>query len=312
MTDMKINFVQNAGANCNINKSAPQKHYCQIHSNICDSVSFGANNIKGELSPLEQHGVSVAKKLMKMQRSGDLNRENISKYLNSISPVPVYVDHISNLPPQIRANMPNAVAHMVPGYNFQNVELAMANIYLKDAGNAKEAGDLIANTAHEFTHVLQRHADKGYYGIKQYTRDSAEITSLARASQQMYNSLINTCARILMYDDEFQAKLRKGRIPDSTEIEKCLMKNGRKDTFAQSVEHTVKELSKRGALPPVKMDVDTIIKIAKGWIAKEAQNETEAYNVTLSALRQWGKYEPDVLLNRSVTRSINQIIANLF
>ena len=114
MTDMKINLVQNAGANCNINKSAPQKHYCQIHPNICDSVSFGANNIKGELSPLEQHGVSVAKKLMKMQRSGDLNRENISKYLNSISPVPVYVDHIYNLPPQLRANMPNEVPKMFP------------------------------------------------------------------------------------------------------------------------------------------------------------------------------------------------------
>lgn len=305
---MKINPIQNYSVS-----QTPNAKVNTFISNYkaTDSITFGANNIKQELSPLEEHGLGVAKKLMKMQRSSSLTRKNISQYLNSVSPVPINVEHVSQMPEQIRANIPKVAAHMVPLYN-NNIELMGANIYIKDATTSKEAGDLIANTAHEFTHVLQRQADNTYYGIKSHTKDVEQITGLARLSQALYNAAMQEFFGILRFDDEFQAKLRNGIIPNTKEIDKYLSKNGRKQYVADYISKQAESVTQHEKRLSKNLQTDEIVKIVKNWIAKESSNEVEAYNVTIAALKQWGKYDIDTLLQRSVTRSVNEIISKLF
>lgn len=310
---MKINPVQSFVISQNSFQTRTSKN--AINNSTKDTVTFGAKNVRPELSPLEQHGVGVAKKLMKMQRSNSLTRENISQYLNSISPVPIKVEYVSNIPARIKANIPNVAAHMVPLYD-NNLELAAANIYIKDATTSKEAGDLIANTAHEFTHVLQRQVDKSYYGMKAYTNDVGQITSLARLSQSLYNGITKTFLDTLRYDNNFQSQIKKGLIPDTKEIDKYIANKGAQHSISECIDSTVKEVIKSSKELGENIDkglkTEDVIKMVKNWITKEAKNEAEAYNVTISALKQWGKYDIDTMLQRSVMRSINEIISKLF
>ena len=90
---MKINPIQNYSVS-----QTPNAKVNTFISNYkaTDSITFGANNIKQELSPLEEHGLGVAKKLMKMQRSSSLTRKNISQYLTNHQNHLIFQDYLLN------------------------------------------------------------------------------------------------------------------------------------------------------------------------------------------------------------------------
>ena len=252
---------------------------------------------------------------MRLQRSNDLNNENISIYLNKISPVPINVMPISELPVQSRIGF-DISAHMLPAYGADNLELAYANIYLKDAKNAKEAGDLIANTAHEFAHVLQRHGDKTYYGIKNYTNNPEEIATIAQQGQYLYNDLNLQFFNAFKENKEFFKKIRDNNIPTTKEIEKYFQDSNMTKDAQKIADLYIKMFNDSPAAKYLSIKEnygkECAGKLIKNWIKKEAQNEAEAYKVSIKTLEQWGKFDFSKFADRNIMHSINKAISELF
>lgn len=306
---MKINLIQN---NYRIFNNTPQiRRNTQIKP---DCVSFGSKEVEN-LTPIQQTAINTGKQLMRLQRSNDLNNENISVYLNKISPVPINVMPISELPVQSRIGF-DISAHMLPAYGADNLELAYANIYLKDAKNAKEAGDLIANTAHEFAHVLQRHGDKTYYGIKNYTNNPEEIATIAQQGQYLYNDLNLQFFNAFKENKEFFKKIRDNNIPTTKEIEKCFQNSNMTKDAQKIADLYIKMFNDSPAAKYLSIKEnygkECVGKLIKNWIKKEAQNEAEAYKVSIKTLEQWGKFDFSKFADRNIMHSINKAISELF
>lgn len=308
---MKINLIQNNYNYCTFNNTTQIRHNTQIKP---DYVSFGSTEVEN-LTPIQQTAMNAGRQLMRLQRSNDLNNQNISVYLNSISPVPINVMPISELPVQGVRGF-NVSAHMLPAYGADNLELAYANIYLKDAKNAKEAGDLIANTAHEFAHVLQRHGDKTYYGIKNYTNNPEEIATIAQQSQYLYNDLCLQFSNAFKENKEFFNKLRDNKVPTTKEIEEYfkdsnMIKDTKKIADSYIKMFTVSPTARRMSINE-NYGKECVGKLIKNWIIKEAQNEAEAYRVSVETLKQWGKFDFSKFADRNIMHSINKVISELF
>lgn len=273
-----------------------------------------ANNIKpafsahsaqnNNISDNMQKGLSIAKKMMKLARIDSLSLSNIHIVLNSSSPVPVLVQPIKNLPEMIKQNMSGKIlAHMMPKYNY-DFQLAEANIFLsEDTSTAKSKGELIANTAHEYTHILQRNNDKNYYGLLEYTKNMNEVTTIARTSQIiMQNTLREGGTQI--YSSPMQAdKVVNARLQNKYSVKD----NIKKTSINELIESASSMLSQQ-----FRKDKDDMKRAIKGWIKQETANEVEAYNVTLKALDDWGKYDAQqkgkIMLNRDLHQYIHDIL----
>ena len=258
------------------------------------------NNISDNM----KKGLSVAKKMMKLARIDSLSLPSIHIALNSSSPIPVYVQPIKNLPEMIKQNMSGKIlAHMMPKYNY-DFQLAEADIFLsEDTSTAKSKGELIANTAHEYTHILQRNNDNNYYGLLEYTKNPNEVTTIARTSQMiMQNALREGGTQI--YSSPMQAaKVVNARLQNKYSVKD----NIKKTSINELIESASSMLSQQ-----LRKDKDDMKKAIKGWIKQETANEVEAYNVTLKALDDWGKYDAEqkgkIMLNRDLHQYIHDIL----
>ena len=311
---MKILSNYNKTNLLNSNNNKPV--ICHFVNNAkTDSVNFGKKPpVELVLSPIEEAGLKVAKNLMKLQRNNSLNLQTITRTLNEFSPVPVIVKPLSELPAQIQSMSPDKIgAHMLPLYS-PNMDLIETEVYLGNATNAKEAGKLISDTAHEFAHILQRHGDKSYFGIRQYTEDINEVTTLIRISQTIYNQLISNCNNALINSEKFQRAVKSMKTSSPEVIARYL----EQQNVSKSLSETVDSISDFIMLMPQvdilkrnnNLDTKTIKKIIVKSIIKQAQMEEEAYNTTLASLRKWGKVDERNLLDKQIIRDINHIIAN--
>ncbi len=299
-------------SNYNICKTNPYRRIDELKT---DSVSFRGNSpVENSLSPIEETSLKLAKKLMKLERSDSLNTFAISQVLNEFSPVPITIKPLSEIPSQIQAmSVAKIGAHMLPFYT-PDLKLNNVEIYLGNAKNAKEAGKLISDTAHEFTHVLQRQADKSYFGIREYTDEIDEITTLVRISQTIYNELIKKCSNAIITNAAFQraAKTMTSFSPEF--IAKYLEQQNvlrNLNAVTDSMSELILSSPQMSTLREnSKLDTKTIKEVIRKAVVKQAQMEEEAYNTTVAVLKKWGKVDEQNLINKQISRDINHLIAN--
>ncbi len=191
----------------------------------CDTVSFSAkktNSVKNSISfdtQLEKssnvkQAVAAGKKLI---CCGDTSLNGIQSIYNINSPVPISVSDIKDSYIRLPEN---AVAHMLPYYNPEDLTLIYASIYLNP--NEKDTNTLIADSAHEYTHVLQRANDKDYYGYKELFNGSVDNTiTAARFSQSIMGNITREYTNKILSDPRMQKARRNGKINFTTpEIQK--------------------------------------------------------------------------------------------
>ncbi len=281
-----------------------------------DTVSFSGKINPSKFSANEQAALSIASKLIQLKKADKLNKAEISQVLNMVSPVPISVHDLSEIPPQIARNIaPTTVAHMLPGFNPQDLSLAQAFIYLKDAKTSTDAGNIIANAAHEFTHVLQYNGDKSYYGIKNYTNNPESLTTIARSGQAIYQAIFNATLKALYQNAEFNRRI-KGRPEFSiNDIERYMDKQGvlkNMDTDFKNLCAIALRVESGAILKQDKaLDNVDIVKIIKNWVKQYCEMEKEAYNVTIEVLKRYGKFNPEVLTDRSIARGLHSAIARV-
>ncbi|MBQ9246675.1 hypothetical protein IJ182_10460 [bacterium] len=267
-------------------------------------VSFSSKkrpiNNNSELSESSKQGLNVAKKMIKLARVDSLTLDNVQQIINEQAPVPVKVDSINNLPSIVSQRIYSKVlAHMLPGYNY-NFQLAQANIYISDnAKTAKEQGELIANTAHEFTHILQRNNDKNYFGILNYTRNPQEVTQIARTSQTVMQKALGECSSQLFGDSKKTQKIIYDRLSGKYNTKD----NIKRTSLNEMIDNASLVLSQQ-----LRKDKNDMKQAITGFIKQETQNEIEAYDVTIKTLDDWGKYTPEykgkMLLSQDIHRYI--------
>ena len=161
-----------------------------------DTVSFsGKKNEPSHLSPTAEKALSVQSKLHKLYRTNRLSTETIEEVLNKQSPVPVEVIDIKNLP-DVFTNAKNCQAYMQPIYG-QDLKLKSAKIFINPYFKDKRtASGIIADTVHEFTHVLQRERDNDYVGLAKFTGNLEEARFLnfiaSNTMRDMEKTIFNT------------------------------------------------------------------------------------------------------------------------
>ena len=273
-----------------------------------DTVSFSGKkvNIENETQNV-QDGYKIAKKLMKLQRSNQLNYENIEATLQASAPIPIEIKNISEFPQQLTTVSP-FVAQMLPFYDEKTLQVVNADIYIKTCQNAKEAGDLIANTAHEYTHMLQRVQNKDYYGIANKTKDKNEIINIGRLSQQIYKGYENSIIRRLGENPSFVKQIR-GKGFSEKEIEKLLENVPTLNEYCDNFIENNMAKTQEGSyiIRNSKLEKEEIVSLIKNWIKTETGYEKEAYDVTLKSLEAWGKYDTVTKNSREVMRHLNSI-----
>ncbi len=278
--------------------------YNKLVNNTEPAFSAHSEKKTDNISDNMKKGLTVAKKLMKHARTDYLTLPSIHLALNASPLVPIFVRPVKDLPGMINQNMSGKIlAHMLPKYNY-NFQLAEAEIYLpENVSTAKEKGELIANTAHEYTHVLQRSNDKSYYGILDYTKEPREVIAIARTAQSiMQNTLRNYGSQI------FGSPIQNSKVINARLQNKYNVKDNLKPTIVDGlIDSASKVLSQQ-----MRKDKNDIKKAITGWIKQESANEVEAYNVTLKAFDEWGKYDAEqkgkILINRDLHQYINEIL----
>lgn len=294
------------------NNASYHKNYTPLQ----DTVSFSGKINPANLSQNEQKGLTVTKQLIALQKEGKLNLVEISQVFNSSSPVPIGVHSLYQMPPQISKQLPpTVIAHMLPGYRPSDLTLARADIYLREARNASLAGDVIANASHEFVHVLQRHADTSYYGIKNYTDDVQSLTTVSRTAQSIYQRLIIQGEKALGQNAEFNRRLKARPEFSIADISRYLEKQGVfkniDSDFAQMSQDALQGALGYVLLQDPKLRSANMPELLKKWVKQHCDMEVEAYNVTINALKRYGKVNPDILTARSVTRAIHGALSKI-
>ena len=266
-----------------------------------DNVSFSGKKNVQEQPEHVQKSISLGKKIIKFARVNQLSYPTLEKILNENSPVPIHVDDIKN-DTHLAAFSGKPVAHMLPLYNY-DFKLTAANIYLGTIPQtSKEETDFIANVAHEYSHVLQRAADEDYYGITKYAKKPEEITAIARASQSILNELTQMCQQKLFTCEKDVKNTINSILTNRFDINKSLNGLDFDELITDAAFILYLQLHK---------DPNDMKNAIKDWIAKEAQNEKEAYTVTLSVLES-SKHDPIIkakrILNKELYSYINEAV----
>lgn len=295
ISPINFNFVQKA-------QKSPIRY---AYNNLkCDSVSFSGKKKpqNEELSKNALEGISLGKKVLKYSRNQDFSFDNISDMVNTISPVEVRIDDMRNCPAG-RMNAYGAIiAHMFPLYNY-DFKLDSANIYLGLLpSTSKERADFAANLAHEYTHVLQRAQDNEYYGILKYTKDIQEVPYIARAAQGAMSEILNYCKSCL-----FTTQTQADKAVRATMEGRYSVKDQKIDetVFDEIISKAAKKVSQN-----LNKDYFDMKNAIKGWIKKEAQNEVEAYSVTIGVLDS-AKSDPITRAKRLLNKEIHELLADM-
>lgn len=291
----------------------------QNHINIqskTDTVSFCGNHKGNKTNPkltdaqLRNHttvrnGINLGKKLI---LDSDTSLNGIEKIMTRYSPIPVFVEDINN--DAIRASLPaNTLAHMLPGYK-NDLTLGQAIIYMNPSiKDEKERSTFIADSAHEYTDVLQRFNDKKYYGLTDIFDNFSDIQNTARAAQNILRELVSLYAGNTARNPMFQKSMQRGKFQyTSADIEGfCSAGNPIKDTSNKIIDNNIDFLTQFNNFG---IDKETLNKAVKMWIKQEALHEAEAYTVTLETLKKCTTYDKETYIKRNLHQGIYTAIYN--
>lgn len=315
---MTINFTPvSFRSNLTANKTAFNPIRQTLNQIQYDSVSFtGVKKQSKEADKLtdvqlaNSQNVKTASKLAKkISTQQDLSLKSLEEAFNKSSPVEIEVIDLKDKPAFLQLP-PNTIAHMLPIYNNQNLELAKANILLNpNYGTAQEKTTLFADSMHEYTHVLQRNGDKTYYGMKAELKNTQEIQTAARISQAILGQVVNYYASTLSDSPMLQRAMQNGKYQFSSgEVEKCCT-NGKepKDTTEKIISSTLDRIC---SAQDVGIEKETLKKLVKNFIKQEALNEAEAYTVTLETLKRAGNFDRIIYTKRNLNQGIYTTIYN--
>ncbi len=276
------------------------------HVNYNKTLKYDSVSFSGKKKPMQYNfsknissGISLGKKALKQFRDNEFSYTDLNETINRISPVPVEIKNIDECPVR-NMSAGITIAHMMPYYGY-DFRLKMANIYLGNMpSSAKEKTDFVANLAHEYTHVLQRAEDDNYYGILKYTQDPKEVTIIARMAKQAMDVMTRSCQESLFSNQMQVNKLLNSIIDGKFDIKKSVDNSDFENIISGAAEIIAINLGKN------KTDMENAI---KGWIKKEAQNEAEAYTVSIEVLN-CSKFDPITKAKRILSKEIYSFIDN--
>ena len=277
-----INLIGNLNINSYRGKTILPKPQLRTFQQSKDTVSFtGKKPVdKFPLSELNMQSIAVGKKLYKELSTNTLTPESLEMFLSS-SPVPANVLPIQNLP--VRAPE-GTIAHMLPYYS-PDILLSAAEIYMNlNADTAKKKAILCADFAHEYNHILQRSQDLSYFGIKNYTNDTQQIVAIARATQQIMNSILQKIGSNLSANREYSNARSSNCDIEYEKIKKiALNKIDLKKELDMAIKNCVENL-------PFEADKEKLEDVIKTALSVMLQQEIEAYKTTIATLERIGKY----------------------
>lgn len=274
---------------------------CKNNYNLkYDSVSFSGKNARNEDSENIIAGTSLGKKILKFSRANNLSYENLSEMVNSVSPVKVEIKNLEECPVKGINTAGAVIAHMLPLYGL-DFRLKMAKIHLGNIPNtSKEKTDLIANLAHEYTHVLQRANDENYYGILKYTQNPQEIAFIARAAKKAMDEVVRSCQMCLFSNQVKVNNVLNSVMRGNFNIEKSI-DNSQFESIIENVAEVVSmNLGK---------NYNDMKDAIKGWVKQETQNEAEAYSVSVNVL-DCSKNDPVIRAKRLLSKELYSFISN--
>ncbi len=276
------------------------------HVNYNKTLKYDCVSFSGKKKPMQYNfsknissGISLGKKVLKQFRDSEFSYTGLNEMINKISPVPVETKNIDECPVR-NMGAGITVAHMMPYYGY-DFRLKAANIYLGNMpSSAKEKTDFVANLAHEYTHVLQRAEDDNYYGILKYTQDPKEVTIIARMAKQAMDAMTRSCQENLFGNQMQVNKILNSIIDGKFDIKKSVDNLDFENIISGAAEIIAINLGKN------KTDMENAI---KGWIKKEAQNEAEAYTVSIEVLNS-SKFDPITKAKRVLSKEVYSFIDN--
>ena len=296
-----------------INNLNNNKQYSNFNLNKLekDPVSFSGTKKKNvqkkkTISKEEQAGIDMGKRLSRAMRKEHLSLTNTGIILNEKTPVPIQVDYMQNSPVKLP---PATSAHMFPLYN-PDFTLNSAQIFINPTfQTTQDKGNFVANTAHEYTHVLQRAKDKSYFGLKKYTDDIEIIRYVIQTAQNTYNKISFTIGQNIGNNPEYITSKSTGKELNYESVKEIGLNNVSIDdeistSILLSAMRNPELHNKTLETIPEKDFMNAI----RNCIMKLAEFEKEAYNVTLDTLETWQDYAPETRVIRKAALDTNKMI----
>ena len=284
-----------------------------------DTVSFGARvQVPKEIvSENVQEATALAKRLFKLQRSNRLNLDSVSELINSRSPVPVEIKDLKDLPQEMRLG--NYLAYLQPHF-AEDFKLEKATMYLRQMPQDKKGQmGILANVAHEYTHLLQRSADDSYCGLKQYSQDLGEARFYkmfaSRIASRSFNELNNVFLETPQWGKLIEKALKGNKQVSVPEFETTLggpLKTRLKvhDIIDRTTDDTIREFVDNKLLDAEDVTAEGIAKLRK--IAKEhllynSKMESEAHLANKKVFALDPGAIKELNFNNDVTRNLYEV-----
>lgn len=298
---MKINAIE--FKSFNYNKGNERNNTYSYTKPIgFDSVSFsGVKKEEKELTPKET-GIKIGEAMIQLAKQNRLNKKNISELMNKHAPKEIDVLDINehnNLP----QSMGKIVAYMQPYYD-ENFEFLSAELYLGDFENIKnpeKQSDFIANSAHEYTHFIQRDRNKDMNGVLKYFNDMDKFQIISGVGFKVLEELLYYQATQITSNEEKNEKAKEE------------IKNGNFDfaNYAVNINAPMQILQIGYSIANQKnYDIAKTQKALLEWIYNTARDEEEAYEVTLATYDKCEKVDEDTKTTRFITKEAYKYIAN--
>lgn len=296
---MRINPV-NFYINYNRKERIDPHQSTYIKQLLSDSICF--KGIKKDENLPKQAGIKVGREMLRLAQANKLNRENLSSLINANTKHEIEIRDINEIRNAIQTPG-QMIAYMQPYYD-NNFNFLSAELYLQDISKIEtpeEECDFIANSAHEFTHIIQREKDKNMDGFLKYSNDMKKYKIISITGFRWLTSMVDKEARQIFNDTEKRKKAEE-------EIE-----NGKFDFSEYAIETPfADQISDISGIIAVKCNYNPsdIQKMLLEWIYNVARDEEEAYEVTEAIYNEHDSADKNLKMKRVISKEVYKYIAD--